>query len=76
MEMKNLTHDEFMEEFNRRLEIINYFVKRDMTDFKKLSNVITAYYRESKETIARIRKEESTLGIQEEQIFVPIQQSF
>lgn len=66
MEMKNLTHDDFMEEFNRRLEIVNYFVTKNITDFKKLSSFIVAYYREPKETIAMIRRE-AQVGIIQDQ---------
>jgi flagellar protein FlaI len=57
MEMKNLTHDEYMEEFQRRVEIINYFVKNNITDFREISRIIVSYYREPEETIAQIRKE-------------------
>ena len=36
MEMKSLTHEEMMEEFERRIEIINYMVSKDMSDHRKI----------------------------------------
>lgn len=55
MEMKNLTHEEMMEEFQRRVDIINYMVLKNITDFRELSRIIVSYYREPKETIEWIR---------------------
>jgi len=55
MEMKNLTHEEMMEEFNRRVEVINYMVRKNITDYRKLANIIVAYFKDPKDTIEKIR---------------------
>ncbi len=57
MEMKNLTHEEMDQEFQRRVEIIKYLVEKDMTDFKQISKVIVSYYQYPEETGRRIREE-------------------
>lgn len=55
MEMKNLTHEEMMEEFNRRVEVVNYMVRKNITDYRKLANIIVAYFKDPKDTIEKIR---------------------
>jgi len=55
MEMKNLTHEEMMEEFNRRVEVVNYMVGKNITDYRKLANIIVAYFKDPKDTIEKIR---------------------
>jgi len=62
-EMKNLTSEDMMEEFNRRVEVINYMVARNMTDFREISRIIISYYREPEETLMKIREEKARLGI-------------
>jgi flagellar protein FlaI len=57
MEMKSLTHDEMMTEFQKRIEIINYMVFKDMTDYRKIWSITNSYYKEPEKTIARVRKE-------------------
>lgn len=57
MEMKNLTQEEMNEEFNDRIEIIEYMVDKDMTDYREISKIVTSYYKEPEETLARIRGE-------------------
>lgn len=57
MEMKNLTHEEMDQEFQRRVEMIKYLVEKDMTDFKQISKVVVSYYQYPDETIRRIREE-------------------
>lgn len=57
MEMKSLTQEEMMEEFHRRIEIINYMVAKNMTDHRKIWAVTQAYYKEPQKTLLRIRKE-------------------
>jgi archaeal flagellar protein FlaI len=57
MEMKSLTHDEMMTEFQKRIEIINYMVFKDMTDYRKIWAITNAYYKDSEKTLAKVRKE-------------------
>jgi flagellar protein FlaI len=40
MTMKNMSHEEMQEEFQRRVDIINYMVKEDITEFMELSSII------------------------------------
>jgi len=65
MEMKSLTHEEMMNEFNNRVDIIRYMVFRDINDHRKLWSLINSYYKDSEKTVAQIRKEleEGGLGI-------------
>ena len=62
MEMKNLTHEELMEEFQRRVDIVKYMLAKDMSDHKDIWNLIRAYYKSPKDTATRVRRE---LGIRE-----------
>lgn len=57
MEMKNLTHEEMVEEFNRRVDIIKYMVMKDITDHRKIWSLINAYYKDPEATIKRVRRE-------------------
>ncbi len=62
MEMKNMTHEEMEEEFQRRVDIINYLVEKDIRDYREISQVIVSYYQYPDETIARIRREMGWAG--------------
>ncbi|MCQ5375843.1 MAG: type II/IV secretion system ATPase subunit [Methanomassiliicoccales archaeon] len=57
MEMKNLTHEEMAEEFNRRVDIIKYMAVKDITDHRKIWSLINAYYKDPQTTIKRVRRE-------------------
>ncbi|OPY33817.1 MAG: hypothetical protein A4E32_00555 [Methanomassiliicoccales archaeon PtaU1.Bin124] len=57
MEMKSLTHEEMQEEFERRIEIINYMVAKDLRDHRKIWAVTQGYYKEPQKTLQRVRKE-------------------
>ena len=52
----------------RRVDIVKYLVEKDITDFREISNLVVAYYKEPQETIQKIRDEmgwvapESLLG--------------
>jgi flagellar protein FlaI len=63
MEMKNLTHEEMMEEFNRRVDLIKYMVYRDITDHQKIWELINQYYKDQEKTITRVRRELKEGGI-------------
>jgi flagellar protein FlaI len=57
MEMKNLTHEELMQEFERRVEIVKYMVSKDMQDHKDIWAVIRQYYKDPKGSAEMARKE-------------------
>ncbi|MCJ7607879.1 MAG: type II/IV secretion system ATPase subunit, partial [Thermoplasmata archaeon] len=57
MEMKNLTHEELQDEFERRIDIVKYMVAKDMSDHQDIWNIIQTYYRDPKEAASMVRKE-------------------
>jgi flagellar protein FlaI len=57
MEMKNLTHEELMEEFHRRVDIVKYMLAKDMSDHRDIWNLIRSYYKNPKAAADRVRKE-------------------
>jgi flagellar protein FlaI len=57
MEMKNLTHEELLQEFERRVDIVKYMVATDITDHREIWGLIREYYKEPKVTAERVRKE-------------------
>jgi len=57
MEMKNLTHEEMMEEFERRVDIIKYLMTLEQVDHFKIWEITNQYYKNPERTIKRIRRE-------------------
>lgn len=57
MEMKNLTHEELLEEFERRVDIVKFMVAKDLTNHNDIWNLIREYYKEPKLTADRVRRE-------------------
>ncbi|HJX04483.1 MAG TPA: type II/IV secretion system ATPase subunit [Thermoplasmata archaeon] len=57
MEMKNLTHEELMQEFERRVDIVKFMVANDMANHREIWNLIREYYKEPKVTTERARKQ-------------------
>ena len=57
MEMKNLTHEELMDEFQRRVDIVKYMLAKDMSDHNDIWNLIRAYYKNPKASADRVRRE-------------------
>lgn len=57
MEMKNMTHEEMEQEMKRRVDIVNYLVEKNVTDFQKISSLVVSYYKEPEETAQKIREE-------------------
>ncbi len=57
MEMKNLTHEELLQEFERRVDIIKYMVSKDISDHREIWDLIRAYYKDPKVTAEMARKE-------------------
>jgi flagellar protein FlaI len=56
-EMKNLTTEEMNQEFETRVNIINYLVDNNMNDYLDISRTVVSYYRYPKETYEKIMKE-------------------
>ncbi|NPA75004.1 MAG: type II/IV secretion system ATPase subunit [Euryarchaeota archaeon] len=61
MTMKNLTHDEMMEEFERRTDIIRYWVKNGIIDYREIWHMIADYYKDPLGVAEKVRK-----GLEEE----------
>lgn len=57
MEMKNLTHEELMQEFERRVDIVKYMVAKDLQDHRDIWALIRQYYKDPKGTADRVRKD-------------------
>ncbi len=57
MEMKNLTHEELMQEFERRVDIVKYMVSKDITDHRRIWGLIREYYKDPKMTAEMVRKD-------------------
>jgi len=68
MEMKNLTHEGIMEEFNRRVDIIRYMVLKDMEDHLEIWKIIKSYYKEPQVTAAMVRTELAKIGVEVESV--------
>jgi flagellar protein FlaI len=54
MELKNFSHDEMDAEFNRRVSVIKYLVDNNIADHRQLWRLVTAYYKDPQEVMARI----------------------
>jgi flagellar protein FlaI len=57
MEMKNLTHEELMDEFLRRVDIVKYMLAKDMSDHQDIWNLIRAYYKDPLAAAEKARRE-------------------
>jgi flagellar protein FlaI len=57
MEMKNLTHEELQQEFERRVDIVKYMVSKDIADHREIWGLIREYYKDPKLTAEMVRKE-------------------
>jgi flagellar protein FlaI len=56
-EMKGLTSDEMREEVERRIEIVHYMVRKNMTDFREVGSMVSSYYKEPDVAFEEIKKE-------------------
>ncbi len=56
MTMKNLTHDEMMEEFERRTSIVKYWVKKNIVDYREIWHTIADYYKDPLGVSEKVRK--------------------
>jgi len=57
METKNMTHEEMEAEFQRRVDIVNYMVEKNILDFREISRIVVSYYQYPQDTAKRIREE-------------------
>ncbi|KQM11106.1 secretion system protein E [Methanomassiliicoccales archaeon RumEn M1] len=57
MEMRSLTHEEMMTEFNRRVDVVRYMVYRDITDHRRIWEITNKYAKEPEAVVERMRKE-------------------
>jgi flagellar protein FlaI len=57
MEMKSLTQEEMQEEFERRIEIVNYMVAKNLINHRDIWAITQSYYKEPQKTLLRTRKE-------------------
>jgi flagellar protein FlaI len=64
MEMKSMTHEQMITEFERRVDIVRYMVFKDMSDHRKIWAIINQYYKEPDKTIERVRKEMQEGGLE------------
>ena len=70
MEMKNMTHEEMEAEFQRRIDIVNYMLQKNMIDFREIARIVVQYYQYPEETAKRVREE---MGWQDHAIAKPIE---
>jgi len=64
MEMKNLTHEGMLEEFQRRVDIVQYMVAKGMDDHRDIWRMIRAYYRDPIQVAKRVRNELAEMNIE------------
>src|SRR2546426_1043714 len=57
MEMKNMTHEEMEAEFQRRVDIINYMLQKNLIDFREIAKIVVQYYQYPEDTAKRVREE-------------------
>ncbi|MHC1710392.1 MAG: type II/IV secretion system ATPase subunit [Methanomassiliicoccales archaeon] len=63
MEMKSLTHDEMMAEFDRRVEVVTYLLKKDIRNHREIWNLVNSYYKDHDKTLDRIRKDLAAMEV-------------
>jgi flagellar protein FlaI len=56
-EMKGMTHEEMEQEFQKRVDIINYMVEINMTDYIDISRIVVSYYQNPQDTYERTMKD-------------------
>ncbi len=56
-EMKGLTSDEMREEVERRIGIVNYMIRKHMTNFRDVGSLVSSYYKEPEVAFEEINKE-------------------
>jgi archaeal flagellar protein FlaI len=54
MELKNFTHEEMEEEFQRRANVVRYLAANKINDHRQLWKLVTAYYKEPDVVMAKV----------------------
>jgi len=52
-----MTHEEMEQEFQRRVDIVNYMSEKGVLDFREIAKIVISYYQYPQETAKRIRDE-------------------
>ncbi|MEW5759958.1 MAG: type II/IV secretion system ATPase subunit [Candidatus Thermoplasmatota archaeon] len=55
---ENLSDAGVKEEINRRIEVIEWMIKKKMRTYKEIGNVVASYYKDPKSTIEKLRSGE------------------
>ncbi len=63
MEMRSLTNDEMMAEFDRRVEVVNYLMKKDVRNHREIWNIVNSYYKDHDKTLARLRADLAAMEV-------------
>ena len=63
MEMRSLTNDEMMAEFDRRVEVINYLMKKDIRNHREIWNIVNSYYKDHDKTLTRLRADLAAMEV-------------
>ena len=63
MEMRSLTHDEMMTEFEHRVEVVNYLLKKDVRNHREIWNIVNSYYKDHDKTLARLRADLAAMEV-------------
>jgi len=61
--MKSLTNDEMMAEFDRRVEVMNYLLKKDLRNHRDIWNLVNSYYKDHEKTLDRIHKDLAAMEV-------------
>jgi len=56
MSAKNLTNDQMKEEYQKRIDVLNYMVKTNVKNHTEFAKVITGYYRDPEKVINNARQ--------------------
>ncbi|MEW5760582.1 MAG: type II/IV secretion system ATPase subunit [Candidatus Thermoplasmatota archaeon] len=57
MGLKNLTRSQMIEEFKRRIEIIEWMGKKDIKDYVEVAKIVSGYYKDPAAIMKIVRKE-------------------
>ncbi|MDD3398943.1 MAG: type II/IV secretion system ATPase subunit [Candidatus Methanomethylophilaceae archaeon] len=63
VETKNITHEDMAQEFQRRVDIINYMEKKEMTDHRQIWSLINRYYNEPDKVMKIVWKRLGKKGV-------------
>ncbi|MBX8643295.1 MAG: type II/IV secretion system ATPase subunit, partial [Thermoplasmata archaeon] len=70
MDLKNWTHEELSDEFNRRIDVVRYMVLKNMNNHMEIWSLINRYYRDQEGTANEVRAALKRTGKEEDVIVV------